>query len=416
MPDLCDDFAASGDEKRKRRREKDDESCPPEAPKPSVDSGSLLARAEGEIRECESTSVIHMEEEVSNSDNAEAAMQTMVKKLNGDGDALLEGLRVLHGAATAAEAAQDIDASEDQNFKAQLLQAYLASSPECDEVFRLLGTETIRDSARINVMFQALAGVLRCNKIPDIRERIRSLGTKLLRKGTNAVTTAVRSGKPRLVASALQSVAAAAALGVVQARDAWKRIAPLAKEIGRHLQVSKASSRPEKNGLRVEVVHGKEAREAVLAVLTALLEAGDGALAQAVLAAPTLLFQALRQLTADPPALASRFLAALEARVARGPDTSAASRAPLLGAATLEALTSICRGPDAAAVPPHGSPLDAPAVLGVRGAAHSLLSALASALLRGGGARAPQAGSAAAAALVRLLASLRSDNPPDISS
>jgi len=67
-------------------------------------------------------------------------------------------------------------------------------------------------------------------------------------------------------------------------------------------------------------------------------------------------------------------------------------------------------------VPPHGSPLDAPAVLGVRGAAHSLLSALASALLRGGGARAPQAGSAAAAALVRLLASLRSDNPPDISS
>ncbi len=177
----------------------------------------------------------------------------MLTKLNSDGEDQLEALKLFEERARAAFGHRDTGGGDG----ADLIHAYFQGSPECSELFRVLakgaaGGDKVRDSGKMNALMRLLQALLACHVVPLLLEHSRNLGTKIIRKANKAFIGAITSGKTRLFAETMRVLCRASELGVVQARDAWKKFSPYMKNMTRHLEVMKMEDKKNKEGPRVE--------------------------------------------------------------------------------------------------------------------------------------------------------------------
>jgi hypothetical protein len=177
----------------------------------------------------------------------------MLTKLNSDGEDQLEALKLFEERARAAFGHRGTGGGDG----ADLIHAYFQGSPECSELFRVLakgaaGGDKVRDSGKMNALMRLLQALLACHVVPLLLEHSRNLGTKIIRKANKAFIGAITSGKTRLFAETMRVLCRASELGVVQARDAWKKFSPYMKNMARHLEVMKMEDKKNKEGPRIE--------------------------------------------------------------------------------------------------------------------------------------------------------------------
>lgn len=276
----------------------------------------------------------------------------MLKKMNSDGEEQLEALRVFEEHARAAIERRDTGGGDG----ADLIHAYFKGSPECSELFRVLakgaaGGDKVRDSGKMNALMRLFQALLACHAVPLLLEHSRNLGTKIIRKANKAFIGAITSGKTRLFCETMRVICRASELGVVQARDAWKKFSPYVKNMTRHLEVMKMEDKKNKEGPRIERPFAREARSAVVEWGIVLLRVGDPQLIAPVLGTSTFLPAALKHIASDPPELVGNLLDAIMDKVLTSKELSFPIRAALFSAFNLEMLAGLLRGAEVSKAP-----------------------------------------------------------------
>ena len=234
----------------------------------------------------------------------------MLKKLNSnDSDEQLEAITLFEERARSAIKKSDVGGGDG----ADLIHAYFQSSPECQELFRVLakgaaGGDKVRDSGKMNALMRLLQALLACHVVPLLLEHSRNLGTKIIRKANKAFIGAITSGKTRLFVETMRVICRASELGVVQARDAWKKFSPYMKNMARHLEVMKQEDKSNKEGPRIERPFARDARSVVVEWGIVLLRVGDPQLIAPVLGTATFLPAAIKNIASDPPELVDKLL------------------------------------------------------------------------------------------------------------
>ena len=234
----------------------------------------------------------------------------MLKKLNSnDSDEQLEAITLFEERARSAIKKSDVGGGDG----ADLIHAYFQSSPECQELFRVLakgaaGGDKVRDSGKMNALMRLLQAILACHVVPLLLEHSRNLGTKIIRKANKAFIGAITSGKTRLFVETMRVICRASELGVVQARDAWKKFSPYMKNMARHFEVMKQEDKSNKEGPRIERPFARDARSVVVEWGIVLLRVGDPQLIAPVLGTATFLPAAIKNIASDPPELVDKLL------------------------------------------------------------------------------------------------------------
>ena len=271
----------------------------------------------------------------------------LLNKLNSDGEEQLEALKAFEENARAAIACRETGGGDGAVF----IHAYFKGSPECSELFRVLakgaaGGDKVRDSGKMNALMRLFQALLSCHVVPLLLEHSRNLGTKIIRKANKAFIGAITSGKTRLFAETMRVISCASELGVVQARDAWKKFSPYLKNMTRHLEVMKMEDKKNKEGPRVERPFAREARAAVIQWGIVLLRVGDTQLIAPVLGTSTFLPAALKHIGSDPPELVVSLLDVIISKVLGSSELSFPIRAALFPAFNLEILAGLLRRGD----------------------------------------------------------------------
>jgi len=271
----------------------------------------------------------------------------LLKKLNADGEEQLEALNLFAERARLAIEQRGIGGGEG----ADLIHAYFKGSPECAELFRVLAKgaargDKMRDSGKMNALMRLLQALLACHVVPLLLEHSRDLGTRLIRKSNKAIVSAISSGKTRLFAEAMRVICRASELGVVQARDAWKKFSPYMKNMARHFEVMKTEDKTNKEGPRVERPFAREARGAVIEWGIVLLRVADPQLMAPVLGTNTFLPAAIKHLASDPPELVDQLLQVILDRVLSSRELSFPIRAALFSGFNLQVLAGVLRATD----------------------------------------------------------------------
>jgi hypothetical protein len=135
-------------------------------------------------------------------------------------------------------------------------------------------------------------------------------------------------------------------LGIVQARDAWKKFSPHMKSIARHLEVMKTEDKTNKEGPRVERPFAREARGAVIEWGIVLLRVADAQLMAPILGTSGFLPAAIKHLASDPPELVDKFLHVILDKVLSSRELSFPIRAALFSGFNLQVLGGVLRATD----------------------------------------------------------------------
>jgi hypothetical protein len=268
----------------------------------------------------------------------------LLKKLNSGGEDQSEALKIFEERARSAIEHRDIGGGTG----ADLIHAYFKGSPECGELLRILSKgsksgDKVRDSGKMNAIFRLIQALLACHVVPLLLEHSRALGTKLIRKSSKPILGAIASGKPRLFTEAMRLISRASELGVVQARDAWKKFSPNIKNMARYLEVMKMEDKAHKDGPRIERPFAREARSSVIEWGIVLLRVGDPQLIAPVLGTSAFLPAAIKNIASDSPNLVDKLIQVMVDKVISNRELSFPIRAALFSSFNLENLAGLLR-------------------------------------------------------------------------
>ena len=107
-----------------------------------------------------------------------------------------------------------------------LLLAYLDSSPDCIEILEPFAGESLRDNGKTRATLSLLEAILQGYKFEPLKTHAQRLATRLVRRMSKSLASAFTTTNSRLAAAVLSLISKITAVGVIQARDCWKRFSP----------------------------------------------------------------------------------------------------------------------------------------------------------------------------------------------
>jgi hypothetical protein len=179
-------------------------------------------------------------------------LKAVLKKLNSeDEDIWKQGILVLQQAAMAVNS---------ETTGENIILAYLDSSPDCTEILEPLAGESLRDNGKTRATLSLLEAILECHKFEPLKIHAQRLATRLVRRMSKALASAFTTTNSRLAAAALSLISKITVVGVIQARDCWKRFNPHLKVISKLFVPQKESGA--KNEKQLESAKAKALRQA----------------------------------------------------------------------------------------------------------------------------------------------------------
>jgi hypothetical protein len=185
-------------------------------------------------------------------DDLPLALKAVLKILNSeDEDIWKQGILILQQAATAVDSETTAE---------NLLLAYLDSSPDCTEILEPLVGESLRDNGKTRATLSLLEAILECHTFEPLKTHAQRLATRLVRRMSKALASAFTTNNSRLAAAVLSLISKITVVGVIQARDCWKRFNPNLKVISKLFVPQKESGA--KNEKQMESAKAKALRQA----------------------------------------------------------------------------------------------------------------------------------------------------------
>jgi hypothetical protein len=185
-------------------------------------------------------------------DDLPVELKAVLMKLNSeDEDDWKQGILGLQQAAIAVSSELTGE---------NLLMAYLDSSPDCTEILEPLAGESLRDNGKTRATLSLLEAILECYKFEPLKTHAQRLATRLVRRMSKTLASAFTTTNSRLAAAVLSLISKITVVGVIQARDCWKRFSPNVKVISKLFVPQKESGA--KNEKQAESAKAKALRQA----------------------------------------------------------------------------------------------------------------------------------------------------------
>ena len=148
-------------------------------------------------------------------EDMDVELKAVLEKLNSDDDEVwFKGIVVLEEAARSSGEGTKI------------LVDYFESSPDCTEILSSLQGETLRDNGKTRAVLQLLQTFMENRETEQLRSHVQRLATRLVRKLSKILASGLSLSNPRLSATVLTFISKITEVGVIQARDCWKRFSP----------------------------------------------------------------------------------------------------------------------------------------------------------------------------------------------
>ena len=188
-------------------------------------------------------------------EDMDVELKAVLEKLNSDDDEVwFKGIVVLEEAARSSGEGTKI------------LVDYFESSPDCTEILSSLQGETLRDNGKTRAVLQLLQTFMENRETEQLRSHVQRLATRLVRKLSKILASGLSLSNPRLSATVLTFISKITEVGVIQARDCWKRFSPHLNTISKLLEPPKdnAQSKHERDAaaLRTRALQARGTLEA----------------------------------------------------------------------------------------------------------------------------------------------------------
>jgi hypothetical protein len=195
----------------------------------------------------------------------------------------------------------------------------------------------LRDNGKTRAVLSLLQTILNCQNVDTLKVHVQRLATRLVRKYSKILASALTLSNTRLAAIVLTLVSKVTTIGVIQARDCWKRFSMNLSVISKFLEPPKdnVSAKNERMAEQLKT-RALVTRSACLSWIVSLLQAGDATLIQTVLEAPNFVGAIFKHLAGDVAETTLAVLETLRSRVMLNTDLSFHVRSMLFTSYNLE--------------------------------------------------------------------------------